>query len=118
MRRCLARIYIEIMAGKGDEYRFAEVLLDKKLLEAFANEDAAYFLTLPEKEKKDKYRRFLYKLNWHVRNSLAGRQREIIKSILDGKTEREIASRLGISHQVVHIYKMRAIKKLRQHFGA
>jgi len=106
------------MTAWGDEYRYSVVLLDRGLMEAFANEDAAYFQTLPEKEKKDKYRRFISKLNWHIRNSLSGRQQEVIRLILDGQTEREIACRMGISHQVVHIYKLRAIKMLRKHFEA
>lgn len=94
------------------EHEFAEVLVDKLVLESFANEDSPYHtdgvLTSPEVSK-----RLRTKIKWHIRNSLSERQRQVIEAYyLQGKTEREIATDLGIAQQVVNIYKHRAIKKL------
>jgi RNA polymerase sigma factor (sigma-70 family) len=58
--------------------------------------------------------RFGDKLRWHIANSLSKRQKQVIRHYLDGKTERQIGGILGISQQVVHIYKHRAIKKLQK----
>ena len=57
----------------------------------------------------DKYRS---KLKWHIKRSLSNRQKQVIEYYLKGKTEREIAAVLGITQQVVNIYKHRAIKRL------
>ncbi len=105
------------MADKK-EYLYAEILLDKKIIESFPNERAAHFQNEFEKSNKDKYVKFVRKLNWHINNSLSGRQKEVLKLLLKGKTLRDIGAILGITHQVVHIYKKRAVKKLRQRMRA
>jgi DNA-binding CsgD family transcriptional regulator len=100
------------------EYEFAEILVDKLLLESFANEQSPYHSLRDEGRpglSLDKYR---LKLKWHVRNSLSKRQKEVIEHYLKGKTEREIARILGITQQVVNIYKRRAIKKLNKVFAS
>ena len=53
-----------------------------------------------------------HNLKWHIDNSLSPRQEQVMKYFLNGKKEREIAHILGITQQVVNIYKQRAIKKL------
>jgi len=58
------------------------------------------------------------RLRWHVNHSLSDRQKQVIKYYLMGKKEREIAHLLGITQQVVNIYKQRAIRKLRQIFSS
>ena len=96
------------------EFEFAEVLVDKLLLESFPNERSAYYASLPEQERQlalDKHRN---RLRWHIGHSLSRRQKEVLRLYLAGKTEREIARILGITQQVVNIYKHRAIKKLRR----
>jgi DNA-binding NarL/FixJ family response regulator len=100
------------------EYLYAEVLVDSELLEKFPEERSAYYQTRHEKDKKEFSRRFIAKLNWHIRNSLSDRQREVIELIIEGFTEREIAARLEIAQQVVNIYKWRAIKRLRKKIKA
>lgn len=99
------------------EYEFAEVLVDKLLLESFANEQSAYHGGEEEKVTRLPFEKFRSKLKWHIRNSLSGRQKQVIEYYLRGKTEREIARVLGITQQVVNIYKHRAIKKLHKVFG-
>ena len=95
-----------------DEYRFAEVLVDKLFLESFANDKSAYFVGEDELAKKTSLDKFRSKLKWHIKRSLSQRQKQVIEHYLSGKTEREIASLLGVTQQVVNIYKHRAIKKL------
>jgi len=56
--------------------------------------------------------KFRNRLRWHINNTLSRRQRQVIRYYLSGKKEREIAKLLGITQQVVNIYKHRAIKKL------
>ena len=56
--------------------------------------------------------KFRNRLRWHINNTLSRRQRQVIRYYLSGKKEREIAKLLGITQQVVNIYKNRAIKKL------
>ena len=94
------------------EYAFAEVLVDRLLLESFANEQSAYHSPSDELSDAKSINRLRSKLKWHIRNSLSRRQKEVIEFYLRGKTEREIARILGITQQVVNIYKQRAIKKL------
>ncbi len=96
------------------EYLFAEVLFDKDLMESFADERGAHFQSQDEKKKHQFYSKYFRKLNWHINHSLSKRQKEVIGLIIKGKTEREIGAILGISQQVVNIYKWRAIIKLRQ----
>ena len=85
--------------------------MDQFLLESFANERSAYFQgdDISRPQLIDKFRG---KLKYHINNSLSSRQKQVIKSFLQGKREREIAADLGITQQVVHIYKQRAIKRL------
>jgi FixJ family two-component response regulator len=97
-----------------NEHKYAELLFNKELLESFSNEASAHYEAGSEQEKKDSYRRFIRKLRWHINNTLAGRQKEVIIHIVQGRTEREIAEILGITHQVVHIYKTRAVNKLKE----
>lgn len=96
------------------EFEFAEVLVDKLFLESFANEQSAYHGSGSESSLSRSLERFRSKLSWHIRNSLSLRQKEVIQYYLSGKKEREIASILGITQQVVNIYKHRAIKKLQK----
>ena len=94
------------------ESDFAEVLVDKLFLESFANEQSAYYtngVSRPPVAALDKFRN---RLRWHINNTLSRRQRPVIRYYLSGKKEREIAKLLGITQQVVNIYKHRAIKKL------
>lgn len=94
------------------EYDFAEVLVDQLLLESFANERSPYFNSEDEPPRPQLLEKFRGKLVYHINNSLSVRQKQVIRSFLRGKREREIAAELGITQQVVHIYKQRAIKKL------
>jgi DNA-binding NarL/FixJ family response regulator len=96
------------------EFEFAEVLVDRLVLESFANEQSAYHQgekALPVRPNLDRLRN---KLLWHINHSLSPRQKEVLKFYLTGKKEREIALNLGIKQQVVNIYKHRAIKKLQR----
>jgi len=99
---------------KNDEYKFAEVAFEKLALESIPEEQSAYHTGDGERERRKLILKFQPKLKWHIRNSLSSRQREVIELVLRGETEREIASILGITQQVVHIHKSRAISKLRQ----
>ncbi len=96
------------------EFEFAEVLVDKLFLESFPNERSAYYAALSETERREALDRFRSRVHWHIGHSLSRRQKEVIKLYLQGKTEREIAQILGITQQVVHTYKHRAINKLRK----
>ncbi len=100
------------MTAAKSEHKFREVAVDKLILESFKNEQSAYFIPgsgEPPERLVDKFRR---KLQWHINNTLSPRQREVIQYYLRGKKEREIAQILGVTQQVVNIYKHRAIKKL------
>ncbi len=96
------------------EYDFAEVLVDKLFLESFANEESAYHSTGASNSLSSTLGKFKGQLRRHIKNSLSPRQREVIKYYLNGKKEREIAEILGITQQVVNIYKHRAIRKLQK----
>ena len=98
--------------GARREFEFAEVAVDKLILESFANESSAYHITVTEAEPAVDWGRFRKRLRWHINNSLSDRQKQVINAFLAGKREREIARILGITQQVVNIYKHRAIKKL------
>lgn len=106
------------MMAKRDESAFAEVLVDRLLLESFANERSAYYKTTGEISKSAALDRFRNRLKWHVNNSLSRRQKQVIRFYLLGRKERDIAHDLGITQQVVNIYKHRAIRKLRQLLGS
>ena len=94
------------------EFEFAEVLVDKLFLESIANERSAYYSSEGEAIKAKSLDKFRNRLKWHVRHSLSKRQKQVVMLYLIGKKEREIAEQLGITQQVVNIYKHRAIKKL------
>lgn len=96
------------------EFEFAEVLVDKLLLESFANEQSAYFPDGNVTARNNVLHRFRNRLKWHINNSLSQRQKQVLRHYLIGKKEREIAQMLGITQQVVNIYKHRAIKKLQK----
>lgn len=95
------------------EFEYAEVLVDKLFLESFANENSAYHTT-GGGSISQRLGKFRHKLTWHIRNSLSSRQKEVLQHYLSGKKEREIAVLLGITQQVVNIYKHRAIRKLQK----
>jgi DNA-directed RNA polymerase specialized sigma24 family protein len=94
--------------------RKKEALFEKLLLESFPNERSAYFQT----EENAAVSKFLQnarrKLKWHIDHSLSPRQKEVMRQYLDGRKEREIAENLGITQQVVNIYKHRAIRQLQR----
>lgn len=98
------------------EHLFAEIIVDRDVLERFSQEMSAYYETAAAADKRASYVKFRKKLLWHIRHSLSERQRQTLMMILSGKTEREIASLLGVTQQVVHIYKQRAIKRLHEKF--
>jgi DNA-binding CsgD family transcriptional regulator len=97
------------------EYEYAEVLVDRLLLESFANEQSPYHAN-NQKLPARSLEKFRSKLKWHVSHSLSLRQKQVMEFYLKGKTEREIARVLGITQQVVNIYKHRAIRKLHKVF--
>ncbi|KAA3633853.1 MAG: hypothetical protein DWP97_08255 [Calditrichaeota bacterium] len=99
---------------RKEEYYYAEILVDKLFLESFANEKSAYHLSEDEFKGATTLDKFRSKLKWHIKRSLSKRQKEVLEYYLTGKTEREIATILGITQQVVNIYKHRAIKKLQK----
>ena len=95
-----------------NEYLFAETKVDRLFLESFANEKSAYFVGVDELTKAISFDKFRNRLKWHIQRSLSSRQKQVINYYLKGKTEREIAALLGVTQQVVNIYKHRAIRKL------
>jgi DNA-binding CsgD family transcriptional regulator len=98
------------------EYLFAEQHVDRMVLERFSQEMSAYYEDEELSAKRSFYASFKRKLLWHIRHSLSPRQRQALLLILSGKTERDVATSMGISQQVVHIYKVRAVNKLRDKF--
>lgn len=94
------------------EHEFAEVLVDKLFLESLANDRSAYHTSAEERSRSQSFDRFRSRLRWHVNHSLSPRQKQVITMYLAGKKEREIATDLGITQQVVNIYKHRAIRRL------
>ena len=94
--------------------RSRRLLVDKLVLESFANERSPYFTDRISLSEKNLLNRLCNKLEWHIKNSLSPRQKQVILHFLSGKKEREIAEILGITQQVVNIYKHRAIKKLQK----
>lgn len=98
--------------GKRKEYEFAELPVDKLILESFADAQSAYHNAETDQVPEDKSQRFRQKLMWHIGHSLSERQQQVIRAFLAGRKERDTARELGITQQVVNIYKQRAIKKL------
>ena len=92
--------------------RFSEILVDRLFLESFSNEQSVFSKENEQKIEPKLKTKLLRKLKWHINNSLSTRQEEVIKYYLKGMKEREIAEIIGITQQVVNIYKHRAIKKL------
>jgi DNA-binding CsgD family transcriptional regulator len=100
--------------GKYRESDFAEVIIDRLILESFSEKDSAYYEVKEIRADKSRLEKLRSKVKWHISRSLSQRQKEVLQLILRGKKETEIARILGIKQQVVNIYKHRAIKKLRQ----
>ncbi|MEA2030338.1 MAG: LuxR C-terminal-related transcriptional regulator [candidate division Zixibacteria bacterium] len=98
----------------SQEFEFAEIMVDKLLLESFSNEQSPYYVEKVKKPSHKNLNRYRYRLKWHIGHSLSKRQKQVIEYYLKGNTERSIAKSLGITQQVVHIYKHRAIKKLQE----
>ncbi len=96
----------------SEEFKYAEILVDKLFLESFANEQSPYYSDKKLVYTRKNVDKIRSKLKWHIGHTLSKRQKQVIKYVLKGKTEREIAKVLGVTQQVVHIYKHRAIKKL------
>jgi DNA-binding CsgD family transcriptional regulator len=105
-----------ILPMSNREHLFAELLVDRDVLERFSQDMSPYYQDNEASARRAFYSAFKRKLLWHIRHSLSGRQRETLLLILSGKTEREAAADLGVSQQVVHIYKVRAINRLREKF--
>lgn len=101
-----------------DEHHFAEKIFEKLALESLPEKQSAYAESGAEASLTRQLDKHSGRLRWHIRHSLSPRQREVIELILKGKTERSIAEILGISQQVVHIYKWRAINMLRKKLAA
>lgn len=95
------------------ESDFAEVPVDRLLMESFPNEASAYFKDKNIRAREKFFDKFRNRLKWHIARSLSPRQKEVIRLYLAGWKQREIAAKLGITQQVVSIYKWRAINRLR-----
>jgi len=98
--------------GKRKEFEFAELPVDKLILESFADTRSAYHITDRDRTTDQELGKFRKKLMWHISHSLSPRQKQVIRAFLAGRKERDTAYELGITQQVVNIYKHRAIKKL------
>lgn len=96
------------------EHDFAELIVDRRALEEFSNERSAYYNSGVSKVDPEEWRKLSARLKWHISRSLSERQKEVISLYLKGKKEREIADKLGVTQQVVNIYKWRAIRKLQR----
>ncbi len=100
------------------EYQFAEIIVDQQILEQFSQEMSAYYRSGDGEPTARDYSNYKRKLLWHINHSLSDRQRQTLLLMLSGKTERDAAAILGVSQQVVHIYKWRAINRLHSKFKA
>ena len=98
------------------EYQFAEITVDQQILEQFSQEMSAYYYDDDNRADFQNYAAYKRKLIWHINHSLSERQRQTLLLVLSGKTERDVAAILGVTQQVVHIYKWRAIKRLHDKF--
>lgn len=83
------------------------------LMESFSNDSSAYFKDSGDHQRDKLFDFFRTKFKWHISRSLSPRQRQVITLTIRGKKQCEIAAILGITQQVVSIYKKRAIKRLR-----
>lgn len=95
------------------ESEFAEIAIDRLLLESFPLEKSVYYKDLSDKAREEMLDKIRSRVKWHISRSLSKRQKEVLKLILRGKKESEIAEILGITRRVVNTYKHRAINKLR-----
>lgn len=95
------------------ETQFAEIAVDRLLIESFSNEASAYYKDAVAVGRDERYDRFRARLKWHIARSLSPRQKQVVMLFLRGKKQREIAAILGVTQQVVSIYKRRAINRLR-----
>jgi RNA polymerase sigma factor (sigma-70 family) len=95
------------------ESDFAEINIDW-LIEQFPNEASAYHKTSEDQAQDELFDQFRSRLKWHLAHSLSVRQKEVMILFLQRKTEREIATVLGVKQQVVNTYKRRAINRLRK----
>lgn len=98
------------------EYQFAEIIVDQQILEQFSQEMSAYYRSGEGEPTVRDYSTYKRKLIWHIKHSLSDRQRQTLLLVLSGKTERDAAAILGVTQQVVHIYKWRAINRLHSKF--
>ncbi len=96
------------------ESDFAEIIVDQLFIESFPTESSAYFKTDSDKIRDKKFDKFRNRFRWHLSRSLSPRQKKVMKLTIAGKKQREIAVILGITQQVVSIYKRRAINKIRK----
>lgn len=87
------------------EYQFAEIIVDQQILEQFSQEMSAYYRSGDREPTARDYTNYKRKLIWHINHSLSVRQRQTLLLMLSGKTERDAAAILGVTQQVVHIYK-------------
>ena len=99
------------------EFEFAEVLVDKLFIESFAIEQSAYHSSESQRDRQEALDKFRSRLRWHINHSLSKRQKQVVRLYLNGQKEREIARNLGVTQQVVNIYKRRAINKLHKLFA-
>jgi len=103
--------------GRRQEYEYAEFPVDKLILESFANHESAYHKVEQDQDEPALLTRFRHRLLWHINNSLSPRQKQVMKAFLAGQKQRETARDLGVTQQVVNIYKQRAIKRLHKLLG-
>ena len=100
--------------GRRQEYEYAELAVDKLILESFATSQSAYHRPDSDSETSRRLSRFRNRLLWHINNSLSKRQKQVMRAFLAGQKQRDTATDLGITQQVVNIYKQRAIKRLQK----
>jgi RNA polymerase sigma factor (sigma-70 family) len=102
---------------KYSQSDFAEILVDKLIMESFPIERSPYYQVPLDDKLRASFEKLRDKVKWHINHSLSKRQKEVIKLYLEGKKQAEIACLLGIKQQVVNIYKHRAINKLKHMLG-
>lgn len=104
--------------ARRQEYEYAEFPVDKLILESFATNQSAYHTTEQESDESSRLSRFRNRLIWHINNSLSPRQKQVMRAFLSGQKQRDTARDLGVTQQVVNIYKQRAIKRLHKLLAA
>lgn len=100
--------------SKRPESDFAEVSVDRLILESFSNESSPYYHHTAHREDDESIKKLKSKLKWHIARSLSPRQKQVITLYLSGKKQCDIVKILGLTKQVVSVYKQRAINKLRK----